>query len=300
VHVENKRIDRKATKLMEYNGGFKKIINTDGRDIPFKVFKFPGGEVHVKIESQLRSSYRITASILSSDDLMFVLLAVDALKRMAAEHIQLFIPYVPYARQDRVMVDGEPFSLKVFAKLINSLEIDVVGFYDAHSEVTPALINNSYNIENWYQVDEFIFKEGLPRGLTVISPDAGAYKKIHKTCQKISKYHPDFIKEILVANKIRDVRNGEILGCEVFGDVKGKDCLIIDDICDGGWTFTELGSVLKDKDCGNLFLFVSHGIFSKGLDELTKYYDLIGTTNSYRDDIVNDKLKYFDVRVLGQ
>ena len=68
------------------------------------------------------------------------------------------------------------------------------------------------------------------------------------------------------------------------GNVEGKNCLIVDDICDGGRTFTDLAKKLNDKGAKELYLFVSHGIFSKGYDELLGHFNVIGTTNSFSQE----------------
>ena len=81
---------------------------------------------------------------------------------------------------------------------------------------------------------------------------------------------------------MRDVKTGKLSGFKVYSDdLEGQDCIIVDDICDAGGTFMGLATELKKKNAGKLFLAVSHGIFSKGLDNLTQYFDTIFTTDSF-------------------
>jgi ribose-phosphate pyrophosphokinase len=80
------------------------------------------------------------------------------------------------------------------------------------------------------------------------------------------------------------VKTGKLSGFKVFADdLKGKTCVIVDDICDGGGTFLGLAKELKDKSCGKLILIVTHGIFSKGLEKLTEVFDEVFSTNSFSD-----------------
>ena len=88
----------------------------------------------------------------------------------------------------------------------------------------------------------------------------------------------------LTASKSRDLATQEISDTTINGDVKGKNLLVVDDICDGGRTFIELGKVLREKQCGELSLFVTHGIFSYGIDQLLDVYDRIYTTDSFHPD----------------
>lgn len=165
------------------------IINLDpnfqpyGPGIDFKEFIFPSGcEVHIKLPAIEEKTVFITTRIKSSDDIMKLLMATDALKRSGVKEIYLFMPYLPYARQDRQMIKGEPLSLKVFADLLNSQNYSKVNLYDVHSEVALALINNSAVTTNHNLVSHVLENE---KDYYIVSPDAGAYKKIFKVCQHI-------------------------------------------------------------------------------------------------------------------
>jgi ribose-phosphate pyrophosphokinase len=162
------------------------------------------------------------------------------------------------------MVPGEPLSVKVFANIINSLHLNRVIVFDAHSDVSAALLNNCQNIPNYEMVSYFLTKLSISE-YTLVSPDLGAYKKIDKLAQQIN-----YKGQIATGIKIRDLATGQIIKSDVITeDLKGKPCIVIDDICDGGRTFIELAVALKEKNAGHLYFIASHGIFShNALDRL--------------------------------
>jgi ribose-phosphate pyrophosphokinase len=113
--------------------------------------------------------------------------------------------------------------------------------------------------------------------LTLVVPDAGALKK----CQKLLDITGLFVK-MIVCHK---TRVGHMVVCnDIEEDLDGQDAIVIDDICDGGRTFIELAKKLKERNVGNLSLFVSHGIFSAGINALSSHYGQIGTTNSMNSE----------------
>lgn len=259
-----------------------------GKDISFETFTFSGGEPHIKILSNLTSESEINIShrIQSFQDFGLLLLAIDALKRMDVKTINIFIPYFPAARQDRVMVGGESLTVKVYADILNSLNLNRVTIYDAHSEVAPALLTNCTNIDNTDFIKNAL--SGLSKNTLLVSPDGGALKKIYKLAEKLEKY------EVLECSKQRDVKTRKLSGFKVYAeDLEGRDCIIIDDICDGGRTFIGLAEELKKKNAGKLYLAVSHGIFSKGLEQLTLHFDKVFTTNAFKDYETSEKLNVF-------
>jgi ribose-phosphate pyrophosphokinase len=253
--------------------------------LPVEVFTFKGGEEHVKLDSS-KITYdldevTIVSRINSSSDLFRVILANDALIRMGAKDIYLYMPYLPYARQDRVMVSGEPLSIKVFADHLNLCGFKKVFMIDPHSDVGPAVINNAHPISNHSYVEKVLgdisYGEFEGEDFVIIAPDAGADKKIGKTCEAIG-----WEGEIITALKKRNLETREIEKLVFNGDVKGKSCIIIDDICDGGRTFATLATQLKEEGAKYVYLIVTHGIFSYGEDQL-KSIDHIWSTNSWRE-----------------
>jgi len=251
---------------------------SDKKEIEFQSFIFSGGEPHIKIKPDFDVSETVTIThrINSFNGFGLLLLAVDALKRMDVKLINVFIPYFPAARQDRVMIAGEPLSVKVYADILNSLKLNKVTVFDAHSEVTSALLDNCEVISNHAFIAEVLKKIG--NDVKLISPDGGALKKIYK----VSEYLGGI--DVVECSKSRDVKTGKLSGFKVYDDnLQGIDCLIVDDICDGGGTFIGLAEELKKKNAGKLYLAVSHGIFNKGFDVFQKDFEKIFTTNSFRE-----------------
>ena len=248
-----------------------------GENIEFETFTFSGGEPHIKILSDLSnvSEVTITTRARSFNDFGLLLLTIDALKRFYIQKINVFIPYFPAARQDRVMVKGEPLSVKVYADMLNQLSLNKVMVYDAHSEVTAAVLNNCESLSNHTFIKTVLSR--INSEVLLISPDGGALKKIYKVSEFLGGV------SVIECSKKRNVKNGKLEGFKVYeDDLKGQDCLIVDDICDGGRTFIGLAQELKNKNAGNLYLAVSHGIFNKGFEVLNQHFTKIFTTDSFK------------------
>lgn len=254
--------------------------------IAFESFNFSGGEPHIKITTALENieEVSITHRIRSFNDMGLLLLAINALKNMDIEKINLLLPYFPAARQDRLMVAGEALSVKVYADIINSQDLKSVSVFDPHSEVTAALLNRCKTINNFKFIEQVT--KSLSDDLLLISPDGGALKKIYKVAAQLKDY------EVVECSKSRDVKTGQLSGFKVYtDDLQGRDCLIVDDICDGGGTFLGLAKELKAKNAGKLYLAVSHGIFNKGFEQLAQYFEKIYTTDSFSSLAPNKVLK---------
>lgn len=253
-------------------------LKVNNSELEYDFFEFSGGEIHIKIKQPNLISTQnimISARLENSLEVMKLIMLVNAVKLCLPKSIHLYLPYLPYARQDRVCDNGEAFSLKVFCNLINDLKLDSVTIMDCHSEVGAALLNDVYNISNV----EFIKGLGINTSeMILISPDAGSNKKIGKLAQ----YVP--FDSIVKCDKYRNVKTGQLTGFEVFtNDLEGKPCIIVDDICDGGGTFMGLAQELIKKNAGKLYLIVTHGIFSKGFDDLEQYFEKIYCTDSIKE-----------------
>ncbi|MXN92830.1 ribose-phosphate diphosphokinase [Flavobacterium sp. Sd200] len=274
--------------VLNLDPSFKPV---DGQAINFKALTFYGGEPHIKIEPgfDVNQTVTITQRINSFNALGFICIAADALRRMGVAKINLFIPYFPGARQDRVMVPGEPLTVKVNADIINAIQFNKVTVFDPHSEVTPALLNNCEVITNHTFIEEVM--QSIGSNVRLISPDGGALKKIYKVSEYLGGVN------VTECSKSRDVKTGKLSGFKVYeDDLNGEDCLIVDDICDGGGTFIGLAEALKAKNAGNLYLAVSHGIFSKGFGVLGDYFTKIYTTNSFTD-MENKKVEQIAIQL---
>lgn len=258
-----------------------KFLNLDkqfeplGKSIEFECFTFTGGELHIKIKDALTANdeVMITTRICQFNDLGFVLLAADALRRMGVEKLHLLLPYFPAARQDRVAVRGEALTVKIYADVLNSAGFKSITILDPHSEVTPALLDNVRIVSNHKFVAQCL--KGISN-YTLISPDGGALKKIYRLAQHLDN------QSIVECSKHRDVKTGDLSGFAAYtDDLEGKTCIIVDDICDGGGTFLGLAAELKRKNAGDIYLIVTHGIFSNGFDKLSQTFKKIYCTDSF-------------------
>lgn len=240
---------------------------------------FSGGEVHIRVTNVTRlggTPVLITTRINVSDDLMRLLLATDALREQGAGEIHIFIPYLPYARQDRVMQKGESFSLRVFADVINAQRYASVTVFDVHSDVASALIRSCAVVANHEFVRSVV--EKIP-DCWLLSPDAGAFKKVSRLAEEIG-----YGDRVAVCTKTRVV-SGSIAGVTVsVQDFAGRDVVIVDDICDGGRTFIALAREIRARNAGKIYLVVSHGIFSYGEAAIREGgIDHVYTTDSVKE-----------------
>lgn len=234
-----------------------------------QVMVFSGGEVQVRVTEDMADCI-MEARLRNANDIMELLSVFDACKRQGFGIERLIIPYVPYARQDRVCAEGEALGASVMATLINSLNAWDVTIYDPHSDVTPALINGCHVIHQ----SEFI--EQIFQGFSgvIVAPDAGAEKKAAFSAKKLGC-------DLITARKNRNPQTGEITETAITGgSPEGRRCLIVDDICDGGRTFIELAKVLRAQGATKITLYVTHGIFSKGFDVFPGLIDEVYYTNS--------------------
>lgn len=262
--------------------------------IPVKVFTFSGGEVHVKLDMEAISEAHINIAtchkvevhqdIRSSDDFMAVVMVKDALDEIFLFHpkpIELFSLYTPYARQDRYCEKGEAFGVKSFSRLLNALNFSRVVIADPHSDVTPAVINNLYVIPQEEIAFHMLKWKLKSEDFSLVSPDGGALKKIFKLSKMMEL-------DVHCAEKIRDTKTGAIVKTDInVEDFGGRNLMIVDDICDGGRTFIELAKVLRERNAGKIELYVTHGIFSNGLDELSKHFDCIHSFNVWKNNVDN-------------
>ncbi len=275
-----------------------------GKSVAYEAFTFNGGEPHIKIKEDLtpikkpifsplkpneyQGGVLITTRIRSFNDLGFLLVATDALRRIGIKKISLLLPYFPAARQDRVLVNGEALTVKIYSDIINNANYEQVFILDPHSEVTPALLHRVKVFDNHQLIKQAVAKE---TDYCLIAPDGGALKKVYKLAQFLGAIDMPNLEDlaylkpqpsVIECSKIRDVKTGKLSGFKVFADdLQGKTCVLVDDICDGGGTFLGLAKKLKAKNAGKLILVVTHGIFSKGLEDLATVFDKIYCTDSF-------------------
>lgn len=266
------------------------LIYPEKSTIAFKTMIFPDGQPHIKIDTasihtlSKSEPLKLIARIANSNDLMMALFVKNTLDYLEFEKIEMYVSYLMASRMDRVMLDGEPFSLKTIAAILNQANFKKINIFDPHSEVTTALIERSYKITNHAFVKDAMdhfFTQNKKENFCLVSPDAGALKKIHKLAQYLQ------VDDLVECTKERDTKTGALTSFKTIAEnLNGKACFIIDDICDGGGTFAGTAKMLKEKGAAKVILIVSHGIFSKG--SVIDFVDEIYTTDSYRQvDKVN-------------
>jgi len=260
-----------------------------GKSVELESWTFPGGERNVRINdttwpTEVRGVASITCIYRCSDDLVDLVLLVNAVRHTwPGIIIDLDIPYFPFARQDRVMTPGEANALQAIAQVINMLDFRYVLCLDPHSDVLAALFPAGKLIcnqqwEAWQTLGTLVAEN---TSAALVSPDAGAAKKIYKLAAKLGW-------PVVEASKRRDPATGNILATTIDNTVQLNDydtIFVVDDICDGGRTFIELAKALRDSGyTGKLHLCVSHGIFSKGIEVVNEHFDSIQVINDLRKD----------------
>lgn len=252
---------------MENTGNMMKTININTKE-GLKLIQFPDRQPHVNIPNTDNTyMYKVICSLLGPENLLELAEVADALEESGV-YKELHIPYLMGARYDRRMKEGDSFDLKVIAKIINSLKFDRVYLYDPHSDVSAALIERSRVITNQKLVESYDKKEAI-----LIIPDGGAIKKSHDYLQ----WNTSLVGAVQCV-KHRNQDDGRV-NLEVLNPdlCKGENCVIIDDICDGGATFN---AIAEQIDPLHLTLMVTHGIFSAGFDKLGEKFNEIITSNS--------------------
>lgn len=253
----------------------------DCTNLPYKLTQFSAGELHPQLQeydiSGKIDSIIIKPRTYNPSFIVELSLLVNALRTEFPEsvHFDLDLPYVPYSRQDRLCAVGDAFGLKVFADQLNSLNFRYVFIFDAHSDVSPALINNCIHRE---AKDLFVLNpEFISKYSHLVAPDAGAYKKVNSIASH-------FNLPVIPALKTRDTATGRLSNTVVVteGVENPTRLLVIDDLVDAGGTFLALGAKLKQAFPHTpIDLYVSHGIFAKGLNGLDEYYDNIYSHNLF-------------------
>lgn len=254
----------------------------------FKHWVFPGGEVGVKFEfnePQWNSIVIIDWKVLLAEDwhkeFFIVANAINAIKEKFSDSvfIVLNIPYLPYSRQDRVCTSGEANSLKVFAGMINSLSHDKLTTLDVHNETAYTMLFDA-RATNLHQS---ICAKNLPQYDYLIAPDKGASKKINLHRQVLQSQ-----AGVIVTDKVR--KDGVITYSTEYNFPKGSKVCVVDDLSDGNGTFVALAKSLNYEDFSVFDLYVTHGLFSKGLDNLRGIYDHVYCKNLMNQSLISDQL----------
>lgn len=227
------------------------MIRINGKKIDMK--HFPDGTMLIKYLADDEST-KITWLYDNDEECMGIFFLVKHLRAHGVKIIELFMPYIPNARMDRVKNFDEVFTFKYFAEFINDLKLDSVEVLDPHSNVSAALIDNISIIEPTDIILNLLETVNSDVNAILFFPDEGAMKRYSHIASKCDIPY-------VFGMKNRDWRSGEILGLEVLGEtdaVPGKNILIIDDICSRGGTFLHSAKALKAIGAADIDLYVSH------------------------------------------
>lgn len=225
------------------------MISLNGEIINIK--HFPDGTINFKVSGDNKiAPVSVIKWCYESDSEMFAVYCLANKIQDISPDIKLvlILPYLPNARMDRVKDSSEVFTLKYFAKFINSIGFDDVIIFDIHSNVGTALIDKAREMYPLNNVQEVIRRTNID---TLYYADEGGVKR----------YADKFNQPFVFGMKRRDWETGKILGLDVLGDVeliKDKDILIIDDICSRGGTFYHSAKKLKELGANKIYLFVTH------------------------------------------
>jgi len=248
---------------------------------------FPDGQLNFESKYK-QGTQNITCRLSTWADFQYML-AEAAYQKKLGQTVSLYSPYVIGSRSDREFSEyGINYLKSVISPLINQQNFRYVKILDGHSLALHGAIDRLVDDSPISNIMRAINDIGVDQ-ISIISPDFGAYKKVWGICQEINRLTSGTIDiDFVSCEKIRSL-SGEILHTKVSHTPKFQNTIIIDDICDGGRTFVEISKALTGYT-GRLFLWVTHGIFSKGLEELTTHFDHIYTTNSIQD--INSEMEF--------
>lgn len=263
------------------------LVNSKVYDnnVPFKSITFPDGHRHIQLLEAATmwpnvTKLRVYTRLKSYNDIFILKQVCNAVRGVnKAVKIEVFITYLLAARWDRRMYTGDSEDLRIVANDINSLNFERVVVLEPHSVASTLLINDCHS---YTPLDDALVKymKSLPKQeeIVIFAPDLGAVKRV-ETFIKDAKLEI----EVGYLHKSRNLLTGQILGMRVMDspDLKGKTVILYDDLCDGGRTFIEAASLLREQGASKVVLAVTHGIISKGWEALVGI-DHIIVTDSYQ------------------
>ncbi|BDG75497.1 MULTISPECIES: ribose-phosphate diphosphokinase [Wolbachia] len=230
---------------------------------PNQVSRFADGEVNVEVANDLRNQEVYIVQSLSSpvnDNLMELLLTIDAAKRSGAKRITAIIPYYGYSRQDRVIKNNNmqsALSAKLTANLIQTAGANSVAAIDLHSSQIEGFFDIPVTNLNCFKVFvNSIYKENL----AIVAPDVGAIGRARAFAKILEEKHK-LDNDIVVVDKYRE-KAGTSEVMNVIGEVANKNCVIVDDIVDSGGTLCNAALALKNRGAKSVVSCITHGILS--------------------------------------
>ena len=228
-----------------------KLVNSNIR-------RFADGEVYIEINENIRGNSIFVIQSTSNpanDNLMELLICIDALRRSSAKNITAVIPYFGYARQDRKVVPRTSISAKLVSNLITNAGAHRVVTVDLHAGQIQGFFDMP--VDNLFTTPlftKYIKKNIKGRDLICVSPDAGG---IERTRGLATKIHAD----LAIIDKRRP-EPGKSKVMNIVGNVQGKDCIIVDDIIDSGGTIVNAADALVKKGAKNIYVFITHAVLS--------------------------------------
>ena len=228
-----------------------KLINTN-------IKNFADGEIYVEINENIRGNSVFvvqSTSTPANDNLMELLLCIDALKRSSAKSVTAVIPYFGYARQDRKVVPRTSISAKVVSNLITKAGANRIVTVDLHAGQIQGFFDMP--VDNLFTTPLFaryIKKNIISKNLTCVSPDAWGIERTRGLAKKINA-------DLAIIDKRRP-QAGKSQVMNVIGEIKNKNCIIVDDIIDSGGTIVNAVEALIKKGAKDVHVFVTHAVLS--------------------------------------
>jgi len=296
-------------KLLHLHPDFKPFSDKYAEAGHVELIDYPSGcEPHVRVhlKEHQNESILITARIHNSDDFIRTALAADALMGLSIQsRIEVFIPYMPHARQDRRAVPGDAFSSQVLLSMLGGMNHNFIHVFDVHNpDAYPPRVDvrSHSSVPFTNMVLHAEDRVNVRREVMLVVPDKGAMKRLYVNMdlpdtelRAEARYTTSMLQlPMLVVDKQRDPVNGKLQITVPQRDVLNRTCIILDDICDGGGTFIPIAKELKLRGAARVVLAVSHGLFTKGVQLLFEGgIDHIYTTNSFQDLASGDRLTQF-------
>ena len=250
----NKHLSQKISKFLK-----NRLVNSNIR-------KFADGEIYIEINENIRGNSIFLIQSVSSpanDNLMELLLSIDALKRSSAKNITAVIPYFGYARQDRKVVPRTSISAKLVSNLIAKAGADRVVTVDLHSGQIQWFFD--IPVDNLFTTplfSKFIKKKISSKNLICVSPDMGGVARTRALATRIKA-------DLAIIDKRRPAP-GKSEVMNIIGNVKNKTCILVDDIIDSGGTIVNAASELKKRGAKDVHVYVTHGVLSGNAVEKIK------------------------------
>ncbi len=242
----NKVLSKNIAKYLK-----SKLVNSSIR-------KFSDGEIYVEINENIRgNSIFIIQSISSpaNDNLMELLLCIDALKRSSAKNITAVIPYFGYARQDRKVVPRTSISAKLVSNLITKAGADRVVTVDLHAGQIQGFFD--IPVDNLFATPIFarhVKKKIKSKKIICVAPDVGGTERARALGKLLNA-------GLAIVDKRRP-KPGKSQVMNVIGDVKDQTCIIVDDIIDSGGTIINAAKALKERGAKEVYVYITHGVLS--------------------------------------